>query len=63
MRTSRGTTNTDTHHKTVVRIPDELWAAIVAAAEERDVSANWLIVRGMEDFLERLAPTMKLTVS
>lgn len=41
---------------TCVRFPPELHRELVEAAEERDVSVNWLVVKAVEDFLPRLLP-------
>lgn len=40
----------------LLRLPHELHARVRAAAEERDVSINWLVVKAVEDFLPRLIP-------
>jgi predicted HicB family RNase H-like nuclease len=41
---------------TAVRFPPEVHQALTAAAEERDVSVNWLVNRAVVDFLSRLVP-------
>lgn len=41
---------------TGVRLPIELANRLAAAAEERDVSINWLVNRAVEHFLDRLIP-------
>lgn len=45
---------------TALRIPVDLHGAIKAAADERDVSANWLMVRLLADGMDRLAPLAAL---
>lgn len=39
-----------------IRFSPELHDRLQAAAEERDVSVNWLVNRAVADFLERLIP-------
>ncbi len=41
---------------TSIRLPDELMGRIRVAAEERDLSVNWLIVKATEEFMDRLIP-------
>ena len=41
---------------TAIRMKPELHDALKAAAEEREVSINFLINRAVEDFLPRLIP-------
>jgi predicted HicB family RNase H-like nuclease len=41
---------------TAVRFPEDLHARLVEAADERDVSVNWLVVKAVESFLARLIP-------
>lgn len=50
---------------TAIRVPERLHAQLSRAAEERDLSVNYLVVRAIEDFLERLIPAdeLKLTRS
>jgi predicted transcriptional regulator len=48
------------HHEdrvtTAVRIPESLHGRLREAADERELSANYLIVRAIEDYLDRLIP-------
>ena len=48
------------HHEeritTAVRIPESLHNRLREAADERELSANYLIVRAIEDYLDRLIP-------
>lgn len=41
---------------TAIRFGPELHARLVEAAEDRDLSINWLVNRAVEDFLDRLIP-------
>lgn len=41
---------------TAIRIDTELHARLVTAADERDVSVNWLVNRAVARFLDRLIP-------
>lgn len=41
---------------TAIRFPPELHERLREAADDRDVSINWLVVRACEDFLPRLLP-------
>lgn len=41
---------------TAIRLRPELHAGLAKAAEEREVSINWLINRAVADFLPRLLP-------
>ena len=43
-----------------VRMPPELHERLVAEAEDREVSANWMMNRAIEEFLDRLIPTDEL---
>lgn len=39
-----------------VRLPQSLHARLLEAADERDVSANFLMTRAIEEFLSHLIP-------
>lgn len=41
---------------TAIRFDTELWQRLAAAAEERDVSINWMVNRAVAVWLERLIP-------
>ena len=41
---------------TAVRLPPELHERLRRAAEERQVSVNYLIQKSLEDYLQRLIP-------
>lgn len=48
---------------TAIRFPDELHEQLVKAAEERDLSVNYLVVRAVQDYLPRLIPADELTLA
>jgi predicted transcriptional regulator len=41
---------------TAIRFDPEVYDRLVEAADERDVSINWLVNRAVADFLPRLLP-------
>lgn len=41
---------------TAIRFPRELHDALAAAAAERDLSINYLVVQAVKDYLPRLIP-------
>lgn len=41
---------------TAIRFPPEMHDQLKAAAEDRDLSINYLVVRAVEEFLPRLIP-------
>jgi predicted transcriptional regulator len=41
---------------TAIRFPDELHDRLKEAADQRDLSINFLVVKAVEDFLPRLLP-------
>jgi len=41
---------------TAVRFTPDLHTALAKAAEERDVSINWIVNRAVADYLGRLVP-------
>jgi hypothetical protein len=43
-----------------VRFPDDLYDRLVAAANERDVSVNFLVSKAVEQFLDRLIPANEM---
>ena len=48
---------------TAIRVPERLHEQLVQAAQERDLSVNYLVVRAIEDFLERLIPAEELRLT
>lgn len=45
---------------TAIRIPREIHEQLTRAADEREVSVNWLVNRALEDFLPRLVPVEEI---
>ena len=48
---------------TAIRFPENLHERLRLAAEERHYSINYLVVRAVEDFLERLIPADELKLT
>lgn len=48
---------------TAIRFPEEIHDQLVRAAEERDLSVNYLVVKAVQDFLPRLIPADELTLT
>ena len=48
---------------TAIRFPEELHDELVRAAEERDLSVNFLVVRAVQDFLPRLIPADEFSLT
>jgi predicted HicB family RNase H-like nuclease len=48
---------------TAIRFPDGLHDQLKAAAEERDLSINYLVIKAVEQFLPRLIPADELTLT
>lgn len=48
---------------TAIRFKPETHDALVAAAEERDLSINFLVNRAVEDFLRRLVPVAEFSLT
>ena len=48
---------------TAIRFPEELHEQLRVAAEERDLSINYLVVKAVEQFLPRLIPAGELTLT
>lgn len=49
---------------TAIRFPDELHERLRQAADERDLSINFLVVKAVEEFVDNLIPVedLRLTV-
>lgn len=45
---------------TAIRFPEELHERLKAAADERDFSVNFMVVKAVEDFLDRLIPASEI---
>jgi len=41
---------------TAVRLPEDIHERLRDAADERDVSVNYLITKAVDDYLDRLVP-------
>jgi predicted transcriptional regulator len=48
---------------TAIRLPAELHDRLREAADERDLSINYLVVKAVEEFLERLIPADELRLT
>ncbi len=48
---------------TAIRVPERLHSKLARAAEERDLSVNYLVVRAIEDFMDRLIPAEELKLT
>ena len=60
---STATKEASARSATAIRFPEELHERLRAAADERHYSINFMVVKAVEDFLERLIPVedLKLT--
>lgn len=50
----------DARTSTAIRLPADLHERLVAAAEEREVSMNFLITQAVREFLDRLLPVEEI---
>lgn len=48
---------------TAIRFPEELHERLRSAADERHYSINYMVVKAVEDFLERLIPVDQLKLT
>lgn len=48
---------------TAIRFPPELHERLTAAASERGLSLNYLVVKAVEEFLEHLIPAGELRLT
>lgn len=48
---------------TAIRFPEELHDRLKTAADERDFSINYLVVKAVEEFLGRLIPANELRLT
>lgn len=48
---------------TAIRFPDEVHEQLRVAADERDLSINYLVVKAVEEFLDRLIPANELRLT
>ncbi len=45
---------------TAIRLPEDLHRRLREAADERDLSINYLVVKAVEEFLDNLIPVEEL---
>lgn len=57
------TKKTTDRSATAIRFPADLHEQLRAAADERHLSINYLVVKAVEDFLERLIPADELKLT
>lgn len=48
---------------TGIRFPEDLHERLKTAAEERDLSINYLVVKAVEEFLDNLIPVEELRLT
>lgn len=48
---------------TAIRFPEQIHDDLVRAAEERDLSVNYLVVKAVQEFLPKLIPAEELTLT
>lgn len=48
---------------TAIRFPEAVHERLRLAAEERDFSVNFMVVKAVEDFLDRLIPADELRLT
>ena len=48
---------------TAIRFPEELHERLKDAADERDLSINYLVVKAVEEFIENLIPVEELSLT
>lgn len=48
---------------TAIRFPEDLHLELKKAADERDLSINYLVVRAVEEFIENLIPVDELRLT
>jgi predicted HicB family RNase H-like nuclease len=48
---------------TAIRFPEELHERLKKAADERDLSINFLVVKAVEELLENLVPANELRLT
>lgn len=57
------TKDTANRSATAIRFPEELHERLRTAADERHFSVNYLVVKAVEDFLDRLIPADELKLT
>lgn len=48
---------------TAIRFPPDTHARLKAAAEERDLSINWMVVKAVDEMLDRLIPVDEFRIT
>ncbi len=48
---------------TAIRLPDDLHERLRHAADERDLSINFLVVKAVEEFVDNLIPVEELRLT
>ena len=48
---------------TAVRVPEPLHSRLTTAAAEREISVNYLVLKAVEDYLDRLIPADQLKLT
>jgi predicted transcriptional regulator len=48
---------------TAIRFPDDLHERLKTAADERDLSINFLVVKAVEEFLDHLVPASEFRLT
>jgi predicted transcriptional regulator len=48
---------------TAIRLPEDLHRRLREAADDRDLSINYLVVKAVEEFLENLIPVDELRLT
>ena len=55
--------NKKTRTATAIRFPDAIHDELVQAAEDRDLSVNYLVVKAVEEFLPKLIPAQEFSLT
>lgn len=61
--TRTATKDGSTRSATAIRFPEALHERLRVAADERDHSINFMVVRAVEEFLDRLIPAQELRLT
>jgi len=61
--TRTATADAGNRSATAIRFPEDVHERLRVAAEERHFSINFLVVRAVEDFLDRLIPADELKLT
>jgi predicted transcriptional regulator len=55
--------NSKARTTTAIRFPDEVHQRLKEAAEERDLSINFMVVKAVEEMLDNLLPASELRLT